>query len=138
SPHSAYLFAFHGHFGDPWDYSVHRGVLTLFSPSCCEVKKGEKICKGCNALNEDKRLKGILTRAEEGIHENTPLIFHSLGSLQRLHWQKQATIRGLGLGKFNDAWKLVQKEGALQLQKQFMMVIGNGKVEQVEKLVRFA
>lgn len=135
SPHSAYPFSFHDQFGDPWDYSVRRGVLTIFSPSCGPLKHSEDVCESCKALENDKRLQGILKRATDGIHENTPLAFHSLGSLQTINRQKQATIRGLRLGRLNDARKLVRKEGALQLQKQFMMAIGSRKVERVEKIV---
>ncbi|KAF9065912.1 hypothetical protein BDP27DRAFT_1228389, partial [Rhodocollybia butyracea] len=77
SPHSTYPFTLHDQFGDPWDYSVRRGILALFSPSCCDLKQGERMCEGCTALNDDKRLKGILIRANEGRQQFVGFVLES-------------------------------------------------------------
>ncbi|KAK0435891.1 hypothetical protein EV421DRAFT_1892501 [Armillaria borealis] len=72
---------------------------------------------------------------KDGVHENAPLAYHTVNGLQGVVRKKQTTIRALRLRKLNDARRLTQKR-ALGLQKEWMLAIGSGRVERVERLVR--
>jgi hypothetical protein len=88
------------------------------------------------ALSENPILKGILQRMEMGVHENTPLVYHSVGSLVTLLRRKQGEIKVLRLQKLNSARKLTGKAVAIDNLKQWVMAVGSGKVERVDRLVR--
>ena len=87
------------------------------------------------ALVENPILKGILQRMEMGVHENTPLVYHSVGSLVILLRRKQGEIKVLCLQKLNSARKLTGKAVAIDNLKQWVMAVGSGKVERVDRLV---
>lgn len=55
-PHSAYPFALHDQFGDPWDYTMRQGQLTLYVRKCEPVLPHQKQCSGCGQLAEDNQL----------------------------------------------------------------------------------
>ncbi|KAF9006383.1 hypothetical protein BDZ89DRAFT_1233208 [Hymenopellis radicata] len=136
SAHSMYPFGLHDKFGDPWDYSVRRGVMSVFAPTCRVLRKNETICPGCSDLHADGRFSGIQNRINNGVHENTGLAYHGIASLQTLTRRKQGQIRALRLQKLNDTRKLAGKQVALDAHKEWMMAIGSGKVERVDKLVK--
>lgn len=71
NPHEAYPFSLHYHLGDPWDYSVSQGILTLRARTClrmlCE-SKGK--CRACDELVNDSCLQGILHRLDTDTDNN--------------------------------------------------------------------
>ncbi|KAF8176492.1 hypothetical protein BJ912DRAFT_857405 [Pholiota molesta] len=138
SVHSAYPFGLHDVLGDPWDYSVTRGRLVLHASACKKkVKKGSGPCSACiNLRDRDPNLAGIIQRFETGVHENSRLVFNGVGSLINIVRRKTGEVRALRLRKLNDATKLAGKAVAIDHLKQWVMAVGSGKVERVDRLVR--
>ena len=140
SPHSAYPFGLHDELGDPWDYAVANGTLVLRAQRCLQrlPRTDKNPCSNCEVLEDNPNLQGVLDRIEEGIHENSRLVYNDVGGLieniRRKNWQ----IKVLQREKFNDAWKLVSQVTALDNNKEWIMAIGSGKVEQMERLVKAA
>lgn len=73
---------------------------------------------------------------EAGVHENTHLAYHSIGGLVSIVHRKTAEVKALRLRKLNDARKLTGKAVALDHLKQWVLAVGSGKVERVDRLVR--
>ena len=140
SPHMSYPFGIHDELGDPWDYAVTGGVLVLRSKHCIGsmgcLTAHNKRCQNCTTLSKTSNLQGVLQRLETGVHENTPLAYHSIGGLVTLVRRKQGEIKALRLRKLNDAQKLAGKAVAIDDLKRWVMAVGSGKVERVDRLVR--
>ncbi|EDR03397.1 uncharacterized protein LACBIDRAFT_307198 [Laccaria bicolor S238N-H82] len=136
STHSAYPFGLHDELGDPWDYSVQRGQLTLHARSCKNLLTHQKQCNGCYLLSSDSRLQGILDRMNKGVHENAHLVYHSVGGLVSIVRRKAEEIKTLKLCRLNDAEKLAGRAVAIDELKQWVMAVGSRKVEWVDCLVR--
>ena len=140
SAHSSYPYGIHDELGDPWDYAVTRGVMILRAKGCMSNatpshKHGQR-CSACNRLTENGNLQGVLRRIENGVHENTHLMYHSVGGLVAIVRTKTREVRALRLRKLNDAQKLTGKAVALDNFKQWVMAVGSGKVEHVDRLVK--
>ncbi|KDR65073.1 hypothetical protein GALMADRAFT_162490 [Galerina marginata CBS 339.88] len=71
-----------------------------------------------------------------GIHENTNLKYYGLGKLMNLVRRKSEEIKTLKLRRLNDAEKLAGKSAVIDQLKQWVMAVGSGKVERVDRLVR--
>ena len=138
SSHTAYPFGLHDKMGDPWDYSVKQGSLVLRARCCRHVTTGgsSKQCHSCRSLTESPLLGGILERLEKGVHENSQMMYHGVGGLIKIVRQKNGHIQALRLRKLNEAKKLMSKTVALEKHKEWMMAIGSGKVERIDRLVR--
>jgi hypothetical protein len=139
SVHSTYPFGLHDILGDPWDYAVTRGRLVLHASACKKKVKADSTsaCSACTNLRDnDSNLAGILQRFETGVHENSRLAFHGVGGLINIVRRKTGEVRALRLRKLNDAQKLASKAVAIDHLKQWVMAVGSGKVERVDRLVR--
>ena len=138
STHSSYPFGIHDELGDPWDYSVTKGVMVLRGKGCVAntANPDSSLCNSCELLNKNGNLQGVLQRIKTGIHENTHLTYHSIGGLVTLARRKTGEIKALRLKRLNDARKLAGKAVALDDMKRWVMAIGSGKVERVDRLVR--
>ncbi|KAF8148643.1 hypothetical protein B0H34DRAFT_668291, partial [Crassisporium funariophilum] len=139
SAHSSYPFGLHDSPGYPWDYAVTGGHLVLYAKACKKIidSKSRGPCKACvNLRDQDSNLEGILRRLETGVHENSRLVFHGIGGLVRIIRQKTGEVWALRLQKLNDAQKLAGKAVAIDHFKQWVMAVGSGKVERVDRLVR--
>ena len=138
SAHSSYPFGIHDELGDPWDYSVTKGVLVLRGKGCAmNTADGDPgLCNSCKLLTENGNLQGILQRIKTGVHENTHLKYHSVGGLVTLVRRKAGEIKALRLKRLNDARKLTGKATAMDDMKRWVMAIGSGKVERVDRLVK--
>ena len=80
-------------------------------------------------------LQEVLDHMESGVHENSHLVYHGVGGLVKIVWQRTHQVEMLHLQKLNNAWKLISKVAALKDHKEWMMAIGSGKVEQFDHLV---
>ena len=138
TPHSSYPFGLHDHLHDPWDYSVTNGILVLHSRKCTRGVTLDSMghCQYCEMLAKDANIQGILRRMEIGVLENAILAYHSIGSLMMLARWKQGEIKTLRLHKLNDSAKLARRAVALDDYKKWVMAVGSGKVELVDRLVR--
>lgn len=137
--HTAYPFALHQQLGDLWDYSVTGGKMTLKARGCTKISMGpSSTCKECKHLAQNGHLSGILDRMRDGVHENAPFAYHGTGGLITIAREKANRVIALRLRSLNDARKIVSKSGALDDYKEWVMAVGSGKVERVERLVRNA
>jgi hypothetical protein len=137
SPHLSYPYGIHDELGDPWDYTVTNSVMVLWAKMCrINVPQDSDCCKRCKLLYENGNLQGVLRWIETGVHENTHLAYHSIGGLVTLVRQRVGEVKALHLRKLNDAQKLAGKAVALDDMKQWVMAVGSGKVERVDRLVR--
>lgn len=139
SIHTLYPFGLHEQYGDSWDYEVIGGQLTLRARNCLKSVSGkDSRCKECDLLTDNAKLFGILDRMQKGVHKNAPYAFHGVGGLVTIAREKTNQINVLRLRKLNDARKIIAKSGALSNHKEWIMAIGSGKVERVERLVKAA
>ena len=137
SVHSAYPFGLHDELGDPWDYAVVAGQLTLRAQGCQKNSRiGKDRCTHCDGLSHNMTLQGVLDWIECGVHENTRLAYHGVGGLVKIVRTKNRQINSLRLQKLNDSRKLMGKVAALDNHKEWIMAISSSKVEQVDRLVR--
>ena len=114
SVHSAYPFGLHDELGDPWDYAVVAGQLTLRARGCQKNSRiGKDRCTHCDGLSRNTTLQGVLDRIECGVHENTRLAYHGVGGLVKIVRTKNRQINSLRLQKLNDSRKLMGKVAAL-------------------------
>lgn len=67
---------------------------------------------------------------------NPNLVYHSIGGLVTLVRRKQGEVKALRLRKLNDACKLAGKAVAIDDLKRWVMAVGSGRVERVDRLVR--
>jgi hypothetical protein len=85
SLHMSYPFGIHDKLGDLWDYTVIKGVLVLCSKHCMPNSLADhRHCQNCKVLVKNPNLEGILQHMEMGVHENTSLVYHSVGSFVTL------------------------------------------------------
>jgi hypothetical protein len=80
-------------------------------------------CKACDSLRKNENLKKIIVRYTNSIYENTQLVYHSITSLIDVVCQKTLTINGLCLRYLNDAKKLVDHKGVIDVHKQMLMAL---------------
>lgn len=137
SPHTTYPFALHDTISLPWEYALKNGVMKLFARNCRGVSEGfgGTACQPCQHLIKNDKLRNILGRIEEGIHENTGFAYHGFNSLQQMLHQKNQSIEFYRLRGLNQARKLLAKATALSDQKRLLMAIASGKVCRVDRLI---
>ena len=138
SAHSSYPFGIHDELGNPWNYSVTKGIMVLRGKGCTmnSADGDSSPCSNCKLLTANGNLQGVLQRINNGVHENTHLKYHSVGGLVTLVRRKTGEIKVLRLKRLNDARKLTGKAPAIDDMKRWVMAIGSGKVERVDRLVR--
>jgi hypothetical protein len=73
---------------------------------------------------------------KEGTHDNAPLAYHSIDGLQEIARKKQRTIKVLRLKRLNDVRMLGYRSRVIEEHKMWILAIGSGKVERVERLVQ--
>ncbi|KAJ7197097.1 hypothetical protein C8J57DRAFT_1455782 [Mycena rebaudengoi] len=133
---SAYPPMLHDKFNLSWDYAVKRGVLYLTAHTCSgERQSGRRNCEECAGLERNTFLKGIISRSQEGIHENTSLMFMPPAALVAIVQTKNEQISGLRMGVLNSSRVLLTQATALSDYKRFVVAIGSGKVQKVDRVV---
>lgn len=136
SPHSCYPFALHDILVLPWNYMIRNGEMTLFARNCTgQSEQRAKACRPCQHLKDNKNLEGILTRLEDGVHENVGFGYHGFGGIHELLHRKNRQIEFYRLRGLNQAKKLLSKAAALSDQKRLLMAIASGKVNRVDRLL---
>ena len=68
----------------------------------------------------------------DSIHENSWLVYHSVGSLVKIIQQQTDQVQALHLHRLNEAHKLTRKAVALDNYKEWVMVVGSRKIECVD------
>lgn len=134
----AYPFSLHEVLILPWDYERRNGTLWLRSHGCSGRAGINGPCASCEGLPGDRKLDGILQRAENGVHENARLHYHGFGSLMQIHHRKTDAIDRLRLQRLNEARHIVRIEGALASHKQLVLAISSRQVKRVDAVLRSA
>jgi hypothetical protein len=71
-------------------------------------------------------------------HENIPLVYHGVGGLITIVWQKIDVVAQLCMSKLNDSQKLLVKAVTLEDHKQLVLAISSVRVERVAPLIQAA
>ena len=136
SPHTAYPFVLHDTIILPWDYALKNGVMKLFARSCRGLSGGSGVtCQSCRNLAKNETLESILTRMEDGIHENAGFAYYGFSGLQEILRRKNQLIEFYRLRGLNQAKKLLVKAAALSDQKRLLMAIASGRASRVDRLI---
>lgn len=108
SPSSVYPFGLYDKLTLPWDYAVVNSTLILHSRGCLAlIPAGGHICRPCQNLEGNESLKGIIHRANHGIHKNANFAYHGIGGLIELLQRKNTQIEALRLHGLNQAKRLI-------------------------------
>ncbi|KAF8802080.1 hypothetical protein BYT27DRAFT_7226487 [Phlegmacium glaucopus] len=127
SPHTSYPFALHDTLVLPWDYSLRNGMMALFSWTCITF---------VNAKN--KTLEKILTRINEGVHENAGYAYYGFSGLSEVLHCRTQQLRISELRALNQAKTLLSKATVLSDQKWLLMAIVSGKANRVDHILSIA
>jgi hypothetical protein len=121
--YTSYPFGLHTLLSLPWDYSTcHKGFF-LTSHLCAGKAKGNGPCHMCTGLGQNKNIQKIMTQYTDGIHKNSPLVYHGIGGLiDIVHW-KSSEVDHLRLRQLNDMQKLAGKEGVIEVHKQMLLTL---------------
>ncbi|KAF9001174.1 hypothetical protein BDQ17DRAFT_1202199, partial [Cyathus striatus] len=129
SPHTSYPFGLHVALSLPWSYKVSESVITLYAIGCTElVKHNQSSCKACKDLSKNEVLQRILQQLQDGIHANTPFLYHGIESLLKLLHQKNVQIEFHRHQGLNYARQLLTKAKSLDDHKRLIFAIASGRV----------
>ncbi|KAJ8089167.1 hypothetical protein PM082_014415 [Marasmius tenuissimus] len=130
TPYSSYPFALHDHYMLPWNVSIQNGMMHLFHRDCrVEIQEDRECCHACESLSSNDVLEGITARIENGVHENSPWIFHSLNGLKEIAHRRTDQFDTLRLRHLRNSQKLLVMQRNLDNTKRFIMAIGSGEYE---------
>jgi hypothetical protein len=138
TPHSTYPFALHDKITLPWDYSITNSVMTLHARTCDWPMKGELTCGPCRDLASNPILQGILDRIANGVHEHSNYTYHGFSGLLEILRRRNVQIESLRLRGLNHTRLLRGQATSLSDHKRFVVAIGSGKFERVDRLVHVA
>ncbi|RDB18817.1 hypothetical protein Hypma_014567 [Hypsizygus marmoreus] len=135
--HTSYPFGLHSKLDVPWNYHSINDSFFLQAKSCKGFRGENDVpCTTCHALTSTTLYEGIIHRIENGVHENTPLIYHGVGGLLVVVKKKGNQVDQLRMTKLNNSKKLLGKATALEDHKQWIMAVASGKVDRVAALVQ--
>jgi hypothetical protein len=134
--HTSYPFALHTILPLAWDYSGRCDGFFLISRACTGIVERNGRCKRCDDLRNNEYLEKIIARYVNGIHENTPLVYHGIGGLVNIVHRKIQAINLLRLRRLNDLKTLVGREGTLDIHKQMLLAISSRRIPRVDHVLR--
>ena len=105
-------------------------------PVTTRVKHRTSICASCQGIMSNSLYEWIIGHIEIGIHENTPLTYHPIGSLTELMRQKSEQLVELHLMKLNKTRKVLVKIAALDDHKKWVLAVDSRRVDRVAALVQ--
>jgi hypothetical protein len=94
-----------------------------------------KPCDACRKLLKHKVIKGIEDRNQYSFSENTPYHWLTVAELANTLNRKNAELNQLKLSGLNMARSLLSRALHLDVYKQFVMVVGEGNVKDLHRLV---
>lgn len=117
-PNSCYPFALHDTLILPWEYTVHNGMMSLFSRNCHGwLQGGFKSCSAYQQLVKNKNLERIIERIEQGTHKNFKFAYYSFSGLHEMLHRKNQQIDFYRFHELNQAKKLLAKATVLSDHK---------------------
>jgi hypothetical protein len=134
--HTSYPFALHTILSLPWDYSMHRDSFFVISHSCTSMIERNGRCKQCDDLRENEKLKKIVARYTDGVHENAQLVYHGIGGLIDVVRRKALANELLRVHRLNDLKKLVVQVGIIDVHKQMLFALSSQQVPRVDRILR--
>jgi hypothetical protein len=136
--HTSYPFALHTILPLTWDYSSSCKGFFLIAHLCTGIAGRNGCCEHCNGLGNNQYIQKIVARITNGIHENTPLIYHGIGGLIETVHRKTKAIDVLRLRRLNDLRNLIGKEGIINIHKQLLLAISSQRISRVDHVLRVA
>src|SRR5713101_5222643 len=133
--HTSYPFGLYTLLSLPWDYSTRCEGFFLTSHSCTGNAKGNGPCCMCAGLGQNKYIQKIMTRYTDGIHKNSPLVYHGIGGLIDIVHQKSSEVDHLHLCWLNDMRKLAGKEGVIEVHKQMLLALSTQCIPQIDHVL---
>jgi hypothetical protein len=133
--HTSYPFALHTVLSLPWDYSTRRDGFFIMSHSCTGMVERNGRCRRCDNLGENEKLKKIVTRYTDGVHENAQLVYHGIGGLIDVVRRKTLTNDLLRANRLNDLKKLVGQVGAINVHKQMLLALSSQHIPRVDRVL---
>ncbi|KAJ6570834.1 hypothetical protein DFH09DRAFT_1079816 [Mycena vulgaris] len=104
----------------PWDFADVVSCISLHRP-------GHSNRTSCADLEKNSMLKGIISRSEEGVHENANLMDQPPGG--------PTAIQRLRLGLLTNSRDPLTQTKSLSDHKRFVIAIRSGKAQQVDQVV---
>jgi hypothetical protein len=132
---TSYPFALHTVLPLAWDYSGRRNGFFLVSHMCTGIVGRNGRCERCDDLCNNEYLRKIVVRYTNGVHENTPAVYHGIGGLIDIIHRKTQGINALRLCRLNDLKKLVGKEGSIDIHKQLLLAISSQRIPRVDRVL---
>ncbi len=77
-----------------------------------------------------------MTTYSDGIHDNSPLVFHGIGGLVEVVRHKTLMIDVLRLHHLNNARKLVRQEGVIDVHKQMLLALSSQRIPCIDHVLR--
>lgn len=124
----------------PWDCAVADGHLFLRSKMCLgkvEVGRDASACRSCCILARNNALKGIVQRMKDGDREGSGYAYHAIDGLHQLLRIKTKQIQYCRLRHLDHTRELARRMRVLGDHKRLLEAIASGKLERVDKIVRF-
>ncbi|THU77743.1 hypothetical protein K435DRAFT_770008 [Dendrothele bispora CBS 962.96] len=140
SPYTHYPFALHYHLNLPWTPSIDsENRMILFARECGGMGSWvSKQCSACACLKTNDNLTRIMDRVVDGLNEKTSMAYCSHYELVQRMERKDRQINTLKLRGLNDARLLHGRVAALDDYKRFVKALKDGRVENVDRLIRVA
>lgn len=133
---TSYPFALHTLLSLPWYYNARKEGFFLVSHSCLGRAVTGRRCGPCGDLGDNVYLKKIIARYTNGVHDNSPLVFHGIGGLVEVVRRKTSLIDVLRLRRLNDARKLVGQEGVIDVHKQMLVALSTQRIPRIDHVLR--
>jgi hypothetical protein len=133
---TSYPFALHTLLSLPWYYSTRKEGFFLVSHSCLGLAVAGQRCRPCDDLRNNEYLENIIARYTDGIHDNSPLVFHGIGGLVEVVRRKTSVIDVLRLRRLNDARKLIGQEGVIDVHKQMLVALSTQRIPRIDYVLR--
>jgi hypothetical protein len=136
SPWTSYPFGLHPHADLPWSVFVSDESLLLRSIQCeAEIRGDVSACSECSRILKHKIVDGILTRLQEGPHENLHWEYYTMANLVDLLERKNAIINKLKLNQLNLERSLLTRARHLDGFKRFVFAVSKGDIPRLHSLV---
>ncbi|KAL0571923.1 hypothetical protein V5O48_010034, partial [Marasmius crinis-equi] len=152
APEDVYPFYLHRTTSLSWNYAVKDHVIILHHRQCEEtvtltkdttpnsvladsVGHWNRSCRHCTNLPNDGNLAGIIRRFKTGVPLHAPYRYHGFEGIVEIAHKYRDRAETKRLGELNMVRKLVVRQKALSMHKKFLVTVGQGDYERVDRLI---